>query len=57
MELHRAAHVGNDPVSDVRGAVGAGMDAVHVDRRGVVEAPEATVVLPDLRGLPGFVRG
>ena len=53
----RAVHVGNDPVSDVRGAAEAGIDAVLVDRRGGIEAPEATVVLPDLRGLPGLLRG
>jgi putative hydrolase of the HAD superfamily len=57
VEPHRAVHVGNDPVSDVRGAARAGIDAVLVDRRGGVDAPEATVVLPDLRGLPGLVRG
>ena len=57
VEPHRAVHVGNDPVSDVRGAAAAGIDAVLIDRRGGVDAPEATVVLPDLRGLPGLVRG
>ena len=57
VEPHRAVHVGNDPASDVRGASEAGMDAVLVDRRGVVGAPEATAVLSDLRGLPGFLRG
>ena len=57
VEPHRAVHVGNDPVSDVRGGAAAGLDAVLIDRRGGVDAPEATVVLPDLRGLPGFVRG
>ena len=57
VEPHRAVHVGNDPVSDVRGAHRAGIDAVLIDRKGGVGAPEATAVLPDLRGLPGFVRG
>ena len=57
VEPYRAVHVGNDPVSDVRGAAEAGIDAVLVDRKGGVDAPEATVVLPDLRGLPDFVRG
>ncbi len=52
-----AVHVGNDPVSDVRGAAEAGIDAVLIDRRGGAVAPEATAVLPDLRGLPGFLRG
>jgi len=54
---HRAVMVGNDPVSDVRTAR-AGIDAVLVDRRGNVEAPEVAVaVLPDLRGLPALVAG
>ena len=57
VEPHRAVHVGNDPVSDVRGAANAGIDAVLIDRRGNIEAPEATVVLPDLLGLPDFLRG
>jgi putative hydrolase of the HAD superfamily len=52
----RAVMVGNDPVSDIRGAFEAGVDSVFVARkdRG---APEATYVLPDLRGLAGIVRG
>lgn len=52
----RAVMVGNDPVSDVKGASETGMDAVFIDRKGG-EAPEATSVIPDLRGLPGIVRG
>jgi putative hydrolase of the HAD superfamily len=52
----RAVMVGNDPVSDVRGAFEAGVDTVYVARKDV-EAPEATYVLPDLRGLPEIVRG
>ena len=52
----RAVMVGNDPVSDVRGASEAGVDSVYVARK-EREAPEATYVLPDLRGLPGIVRG
>ena len=52
----RAVMVGNDPVSDVRGASEAGVDTVYVARKDR-EAPEATYVLPDLRGLPGIVRG
>lgn len=52
----RAVMVGNDPVSDVRGAFEAGVDTVYVARRDR-EAPEATYVLPDLRGLPAIVRG
>jgi putative hydrolase of the HAD superfamily len=53
----RVVHVGNDPVSDVRGASRAGIAVVMVDREGGVEAPEASLVLPDLRGLPEVVRG
>jgi len=54
----RAVMVGNDPVSDVRGAARAGIDAVLVERRGNVETPEGAVaVLRDLRGLPALVAG
>ena len=52
----RAVMVGNDPVSDVQGASEAGVDSVFVNRKGS-EAPGATFVLPDLRNLPGIVRG
>ena len=54
---HRVVHVGNDPVTDVRGASEAGLDTVFVDRRGAGGAPGATYVIPDLAGLPGIVRG
>lgn len=54
----RAVMVGNDPVSDVRGAARAGIDAVLVDRRGYAEVPQVAVaVLADLRRLPDFVTG
>lgn len=49
----RAVHVGNDPVSDVRGARASGLDAVLVDRTGE-GYPEATATIPDLTGLPGL---
>ena len=52
----RVVHVGNDPVSDVEGAISAGIDAVLIDRKGDLEGPEAIVTLPDLRGLPAFLR-
>ena len=52
----RAVMVGNDPVSDVLGATEAGIDTVYVARK-EREAPGATYVMPDLRGLPGIVRG
>jgi putative hydrolase of the HAD superfamily len=53
----RVVHVGNDPVSDVRGAAAAGIGAVLIDRRGELEAPEAVATFSDLRGLPAFLRG
>jgi len=53
----RIVHVGNNPVSDIRGAAAAGIDAVLIDREGDLEAPEAMATLPDLRGLPALVRG
>ena len=52
----RVVHVGNDPVSDVEGAISAGIDAVLIDREGDLEGPQAIVTLPDLRGLPAFLR-
>jgi putative hydrolase of the HAD superfamily len=53
----RVVHVGNDPVTDIEGGSEAGIDTVLVDRRGTVDAPRATYVLPDLNGLPGIVEG
>jgi putative hydrolase of the HAD superfamily len=53
----RVIHVGNDPVTDVMGASRAGIDSVLVDRRGQVEAPQATFVIPDLNDLPAIVEG
>ena len=52
----RVVHVGNDPVSDVEGAISAGIDAVLIDREGDLEGPKSIVTLPDLRGLPAFLR-
>ena len=52
----RVVHVGNDPTADVWGADSCGIDAVLVDRRGGLEAPEAVAILSDLRGLPALVR-
>jgi putative hydrolase of the HAD superfamily len=52
----RVVHVGNDPVSDVEGAISSGIDAVLIDREGDLEGPEAIVTLPNLRGLPAFLR-
>ena len=53
----RVVHVGNDPVSDVRGASSCGIDAVLIDREGGLDVPEAMTILPDLCGLPALVRG
>ncbi len=53
----RVLHVGNDPVADIRGAAAARIDTVLVDRKGDIEAPEATFVIPDLDGLPEILRG
>ena len=53
----RVVHVGNDPITDVEGASQMGIDTVLVDRRGTVEAPEATFILPDLDGLRCIVEG
>jgi FMN phosphatase YigB (HAD superfamily) len=50
-------HVGNDLLTDVKGASEAGLDTVFVDRRGVGEARGATYTVPDLNGLPEIVRG
>lgn len=57
LDRARVVHVGNDPVTDIRGAAQAGIDAVLVDRRGNVAAPEATFVISDLSELPELVRG
>jgi putative hydrolase of the HAD superfamily len=53
----RVIHVGNDPVTDIEGASRAGIDTVLVDRRGTMEATQATFVVPDLNGLPAIVEG
>jgi putative hydrolase of the HAD superfamily len=53
----RVVHVGNDPITDVQGASRAGLDTVLVDRRGTIEAPEATFVVSDLNALPAIVEG
>lgn len=53
----RVVHVGNDPITDVKGASEAGIDTVFVDRRGAGGVPGATYVAPDLSGLPEIVRG
>lgn len=57
VDRDRALHVGNDPVADVRGASGVGIDTAFVARESGLEAPEATFVIPDLSGLPGLMEG
>lgn len=52
----RVLHVGNDPVTDVEGATEVGVDAAFIDRQGAGEHPRAAVTLPDLGGLPDYVR-
>jgi putative hydrolase of the HAD superfamily len=56
VDRDRAVHVGNDPVADIKGAAEAGIDTVLVDRKGDIEAPEATFVIPDLGELPDLLR-
>jgi putative hydrolase of the HAD superfamily len=53
----RVVHVGNDQITDIEGASRASLDTVLVDRRGIVEAPEATFIISDLNGLQGIVEG
>lgn len=50
-------HVGNDPVTDIRGAAQSGLDTLLVSRKNNANAPEATFAAPDLNGLPALVRG
>jgi putative hydrolase of the HAD superfamily len=57
VERDRVVHVGNDLVTDVKGASTAGLDTVLVDRRGGVKGSGATYVIPDLSGLPEIVWG
>ena len=57
VDRKKVLHVGNDPVTDVRGAREAGIDSAFVAREMGVEAPGATFVIPDLTGLPEIVEG
>lgn len=49
-------HVGNDPIADIQGASRSGLDAVLVERKGDLKAPEAKAVIPDLSYLPQLLR-
>ena len=51
----KVVHVGNDPVSDVKGATASGLDAVFINRSGE-EAPEAVAEMPDLSALPAWIQ-
>lgn len=57
VDRKKALHVGNDPVTDVRGAREAGIDTAFVAREEGVEAPGGTFVIPDLTGLPEILEG
>ena len=57
VDRKKVLHVGNDPLTDVRGAREAGIATVFVARQKGVEAPEATFTIPDLSGLPEIVGG
>jgi putative hydrolase of the HAD superfamily len=54
---NRVVHVGNDLITDIEGASRAGLDTVLVNRRGTVEAPDATFIISDLNDIPGIVEG
>jgi putative hydrolase of the HAD superfamily len=51
IEAGQAAHVGDNPVADVRGAQSAGMRGVHYASQGQPGAPHADVVVTHLRDL------
>ena len=57
VERDRAVMVGNDPSTDIEGAVRAGIDTVLVDRGEGVDTSRATFVLPDLSRLPDLLEG
>jgi putative hydrolase of the HAD superfamily len=51
-----ALHAGDDPRTDVRGALAAGLRAVLVDRTGRAQAPRGAAVIGGLDELPGAAR-
>ena len=51
VEAGDAAHVGDNPIADVRGAQGAGMRGVHYAAAGRPGAPHADLVIADLGDL------
>ena len=50
-----AMHVGDNQVADVRGALGAGLGAVWVNRTGAAAASDPHHVVTDLRALPALL--
>jgi len=46
---HRVVHVGDDYEADVLGAQGAGIDAIHLVRDGLLS--QASLQIPTLQGL------
>jgi len=53
---NEAAHVGDCPVRDVRGAQALGILAVHVDRERTRAAPQADHTVNELNELPAWIR-
>ncbi|HWN93352.1 MAG TPA: HAD-IA family hydrolase, partial [Verrucomicrobiae bacterium] len=50
-EPRHAAHVGDNPIADVRGAQGIGMRGIHFAAAGTPGAAHADLVVTDLRQL------
>jgi putative hydrolase of the HAD superfamily len=57
IEPEQAAHVGDNPVADVRGAQGVGMRGVHYASQGEPGAPHADLVVTNLGDLVERLRG
>ena len=57
IEAHEAAHVGDNPVADVRGAQGAGMRGVHYASQGEPGAPHADLIVTHLGDLVDRLTG
>ena len=57
IEAVQAAHVGDNPVADVRGAQGAGMRGVHYAAQGAPGAPHADLIVTHLGDLVDRLMG
>jgi putative hydrolase of the HAD superfamily len=57
IEPAQAAHVGDNPVADVRGAQGAGMRGVHYASQGAPGAPHADMIVTHLGELVDRLTG